>query len=260
MAAVRVLPDGRGDPLRAKSAQRVPYRPWPGLTASGGVLKSLEIRARWCQSRVSAGWRPVRFREHLIRSDLHAHSLPAYFTADLLRGYSLVRTLSVIVRPKKRPTRSDYLDANDWHARRLAKPRRTPTSATEEGATKGPTTSRKLPRTRTRLIQQQTRPKRQTARRGEPCESAYGWGQCGSQRQLAAGVGAGPANPAGMPKDALPHGLHPRPVPRPHDGRTTTAHHTARSYGHCASLAHVIPGKVQAGSDLADLRHADVSR
>ena len=44
-----------GDPLLAKFAQVVPYRPWPGLTASAGVrrLKSAEIRACWCQLWVS---------------------------------------------------------------------------------------------------------------------------------------------------------------------------------------------------------------
>jgi len=49
------------DPLLAKSAQGVPHRPWPGLTASGGLLKSAEIQARWCQPWVSAARRPVRF-------------------------------------------------------------------------------------------------------------------------------------------------------------------------------------------------------
>jgi len=33
----------------------------PGLTASGGLLKYAEIRARWCQPWVSAARRPVRF-------------------------------------------------------------------------------------------------------------------------------------------------------------------------------------------------------
>jgi hypothetical protein len=50
-----------GDPLLAKSAQGVPHRPWPALTASAGLLKSGEIWARWCQTWVSAAWRPVRF-------------------------------------------------------------------------------------------------------------------------------------------------------------------------------------------------------
>lgn len=44
--------------MRAKSAQGVPYCPWPGLTASAGLLISAEIRTRWCQLRVSStGWR-----------------------------------------------------------------------------------------------------------------------------------------------------------------------------------------------------------
>jgi len=41
------------DPLLAKSAQGVPHRPWTGLTASAGLLKSAEIRTRWCQLWVS---------------------------------------------------------------------------------------------------------------------------------------------------------------------------------------------------------------
>jgi hypothetical protein len=47
-----------GDPLLAKSVQSVRRRPWPGLTASPGLLKSAEIRARWCQPWVSPIWRP----------------------------------------------------------------------------------------------------------------------------------------------------------------------------------------------------------
>ena len=31
------------------------------MTGSAGLLKSAEIRARWCQSWVSAAWQPVRF-------------------------------------------------------------------------------------------------------------------------------------------------------------------------------------------------------
>ena len=41
------------DCLLAKSAQGVQHRPWPGLTGSAGPLKSVEIRARWCQPWVS---------------------------------------------------------------------------------------------------------------------------------------------------------------------------------------------------------------
>ena len=37
------------DPLLAKSAQIVPDRPGPGLSASADLLRSVEIRARWCQ-------------------------------------------------------------------------------------------------------------------------------------------------------------------------------------------------------------------
>ena len=41
-----------------KSADGVPYRPWPGPTASAGLLISAEIRTRWCQLWVSStGWR-----------------------------------------------------------------------------------------------------------------------------------------------------------------------------------------------------------
>jgi hypothetical protein len=80
------------DRLLAKSTQGVPYRPWPGLAASAGLLKSAEIRARWCQLWVlSASWRPVRFsfcRDHLIRRHLHAHPLPAHSVAYLPKYFS----------------------------------------------------------------------------------------------------------------------------------------------------------------------------
>ena len=57
------------DCLLAKSAQGVPHRPWPGLTASAGLLKSAEVRTRWCQLWVSAASRSARSscrRDHLI--------------------------------------------------------------------------------------------------------------------------------------------------------------------------------------------------
>jgi hypothetical protein len=47
------LEAGTPDPLLAKSAQRVPHRPWPGPTGFDGLLKSAEIQARWCQLWVS---------------------------------------------------------------------------------------------------------------------------------------------------------------------------------------------------------------
>ena len=58
------------DPLLAKSAQGVPYRPWPGLTASAGLLKSAEIRTRWCQLWVSPAGRRFADPASLSRSQV----------------------------------------------------------------------------------------------------------------------------------------------------------------------------------------------
>jgi hypothetical protein len=94
------------DPLLAKSAQGVPYRPWPGLTASAGLLKSTEVRARWCQPWVSPAWRPVRFsfcRDHrsvVIYTRTHYLPIPLPPAELLLAGARWTATLSVVVRPK----------------------------------------------------------------------------------------------------------------------------------------------------------------
>jgi hypothetical protein len=46
------------DCLLAKSAQGVPYRPWPGPPSPAGPTRFARIRVRWCQMRVSLAWPP----------------------------------------------------------------------------------------------------------------------------------------------------------------------------------------------------------
>lgn len=57
------------DPLLAKSTQCVPYRLWPGLSASGGPLRSGEVRTRWCHPWVSLSHRDslARLAQQLSR-------------------------------------------------------------------------------------------------------------------------------------------------------------------------------------------------
>jgi len=69
------------------------------LTASAGLLKSAEIRARWCQLRVSAARRPVRFsfcRDHLIGAyDRWPTDLGSTLTLSAVMHERIVRPLSL---------------------------------------------------------------------------------------------------------------------------------------------------------------------